>query len=63
MRPARVHAAAFVEAYGRTWEAWDVAGFVDLFSEDVVYVVSRRGDRQWQGCARHVCPQGGGFAR
>ena len=24
--------------YGRTWEAWDVPGFLDLFSDDVVYV-------------------------
>jgi ketosteroid isomerase-like protein len=34
----RDRAVAFVEAYGRTWEEWDFAGFVDLFSEDVVYV-------------------------
>jgi ketosteroid isomerase-like protein len=31
-------ATAFVEGYGRTWQNWDSAGFVDLFSEDVVYV-------------------------
>jgi ketosteroid isomerase-like protein len=31
-------AHAFVEAYGRTWEAWDLDGFVELFSDDVVYV-------------------------
>jgi ketosteroid isomerase-like protein len=34
----REDAVAFVEAYGRTWESWDFSGFVDLFSEDVVYV-------------------------
>jgi hypothetical protein len=34
----RESAAAFVESYGRTWESWDVSGFVDLFSDDVVYV-------------------------
>ena len=31
-------AAAFVEGYGRTWENWDFSGFVDLFSDEVVYV-------------------------
>jgi hypothetical protein len=31
-------AAAFVETYGRTWESWDVEAFVEMFSEDVVYV-------------------------
>ena len=34
----REDAAAFVERYGRAWERWDVSGFVDLFSEQVVYV-------------------------
>jgi ketosteroid isomerase-like protein len=34
----RESAAAFVEGYGRTWESWDFSGFVDLFSDDVVYV-------------------------
>ena len=34
----REDAAAFVEGYGRTWESWDFSGFVDLFSEEVVYV-------------------------
>jgi ketosteroid isomerase-like protein len=24
--------------YGRTWDSWDIAGFVDLFSDDIVYV-------------------------
>ena len=27
-----------LNGYGRCWETWDVPGFVDLFSEDVVYV-------------------------
>lgn len=31
-------ALEFVEGYGRTWEAWDFEGFVDLFTDDVVYV-------------------------
>ncbi len=31
-------ATAFVEAYGSTWNAWDVKGFCELFSEDTVYV-------------------------
>ena len=31
-------AVAFAEAYGRTWESSDFTGFVDLFSDDVVYV-------------------------
>ncbi len=31
-------AVAFVESYGRTWEAWDFSGFVDLFSDEVAYV-------------------------
>jgi hypothetical protein len=34
----RERATAFVEKYGRTWETWDVEGFVDLFSDNVVYV-------------------------
>ena len=34
----RESAVAFVESYARTWESWDVAGFVDLFSDEVVYV-------------------------
>jgi ketosteroid isomerase-like protein len=34
----RESAAAFVDRYGRAWESWDVPGFVDLFSDDVVYV-------------------------
>ena len=34
----REDAAAFVEGYGRAWELWDVPGFVDLFSDEVVYV-------------------------
>jgi ketosteroid isomerase-like protein len=31
-------ALAFVNGYGQTWEVWDLAGFVNLFSDDVVYV-------------------------
>jgi len=34
----RESAAAFVEGYGRTWERWDIPGWVDLFSDEVVYV-------------------------
>jgi hypothetical protein len=34
----RETAVAFVEAYGRTWENWDLSSFVDLFSDHVVYV-------------------------
>jgi ketosteroid isomerase-like protein len=34
----RETATAFVESYGRTWERWDVEAFVELFSEEVVYV-------------------------
>jgi len=35
---AREQAMAFVGAYRRTWESWDFTGFVDLFTDDVVYV-------------------------
>src|SRR6266550_3282690 len=38
MSIGREDAAAFVERYGRAWERWDVSGFVDLFSDEVVYV-------------------------
>ncbi len=31
-------ASAFVDGYGRTWESWDLEGFVDLFTDEVVYV-------------------------
>jgi uncharacterized protein (TIGR02246 family) len=31
--------AGFVDGYGRTWETWDAERFLDLFSDDVVYVV------------------------
>jgi ketosteroid isomerase-like protein len=34
----RESATAFVERYGQTWESWNVEGFVDLFSDKVVYV-------------------------
>ena len=39
MTVEREAAAAFVEAYGGAWERWDEAAWVDLFSDDVVYVV------------------------
>ena len=39
MTVGRETAMAFVESYGRAWEAWDITGFVELFSDDVVYVV------------------------
>jgi SnoaL-like domain len=35
---SRSQAVGFVQGYGRTWENWDFDGFVDLFTEDVVYV-------------------------
>jgi ketosteroid isomerase-like protein len=38
MGDSRDRAAAFVESYRRAWERWDFSGFVDLFSDDVVYV-------------------------
>ncbi len=38
MDTRREHAAAFVQGYGRAWECWDVSGFTDLFSDDVVYI-------------------------
>jgi ketosteroid isomerase-like protein len=41
----RRDAAAFVERYRRTWETWDFAGFVDLFSDDVVYVAHATEER------------------
>jgi hypothetical protein len=34
----RDSAAVFVDSYGSAWESWDVPGFVDLFSDEVVYV-------------------------
>ena len=34
----RERATAFVEGYGKTWDGWDIAGFVELFSDEVVYV-------------------------
>jgi hypothetical protein len=34
----RERAAEWASAYGSTWSVWDVTGFVELFSEDVVYV-------------------------
>ena len=34
----RERAEAFVEDYGRTWNTWAFLGFVDLFTDEVVYV-------------------------
>lgn len=34
----REAAVAFVEGYGATWQAWDFDRWVDLFSDDVLYV-------------------------
>ena len=34
----RDRASAFVEGYRRTWETWDIEGFVGLFDDEVVYV-------------------------
>jgi ketosteroid isomerase-like protein len=39
MSTGETRAAAFVTAYGSTWERWDVDRFVDLFTADVIYVV------------------------
>jgi ketosteroid isomerase-like protein len=39
MSTDRQSPAEFVEGYGRTWESWDTEGNLDLFSDDVVYVV------------------------
>jgi SnoaL-like domain len=38
MTVSREMATAFVEGYGRTWESWDFDGFVELFSDEVIYV-------------------------
>lgn len=38
MTVSREMATAFVAGYGQTWESWDYEGFVDLFSDDVIYV-------------------------
>ncbi len=35
---SRQNGVSFIESYGRTWESWDFDGFLDLFSDDVVYV-------------------------
>lgn len=39
MNPDRERATAFVDGYGRTWESWDIEGFVELFSDQAIYVV------------------------
>jgi ketosteroid isomerase-like protein len=38
MSTSREDAVAFVEGYRRTWERWDISRWVDLFTDDVVYV-------------------------
>jgi SnoaL-like domain len=38
MSSDREAGVAFVDGYGRSWERWDVPGFLDLFSDEVVYV-------------------------
>ena len=38
MTLGRERALDFVEAYGRAWAAWDVSAFLELFSDDVLYV-------------------------
>src|SRR5215210_804172 len=38
MTTCRQRAVTFVDGYGRTWESWDIPAFVDLFSDEVVYV-------------------------
>ncbi len=38
MTADREHASAFVNGYGRSWETWDVPAFLELFSDEVVYV-------------------------
>jgi SnoaL-like domain len=38
MGVSREMATAFVEGYGAAWESWDFARFVDLLSDDVIYV-------------------------
>jgi hypothetical protein len=34
----REMALAFVDGYGRAWEAWDFEGFADFFTDEMVYV-------------------------
>jgi uncharacterized protein (TIGR02246 family) len=34
----RQQVSAFLERYRQTWEAWDVEGFTELFSDQAVYV-------------------------
>ncbi len=38
MSLSRERATTFVQGYGATWERWDIAGFVELFSDTVIYV-------------------------
>lgn len=37
MTISRQQAAAFVERYRASWEAWDLAAFLGLFSEGAIY--------------------------
>jgi ketosteroid isomerase-like protein len=39
MSLGRERATEFAVGYGETWQSWDIAGFVELFTDDVVYVV------------------------
>lgn len=41
----RESAMEFVASYGQTWESWDITGFAELFSDDVVYVVHPTDER------------------
>jgi ketosteroid isomerase-like protein len=34
----RERAASFVARYGRAWQDWDIPGFIELFTDEVVYV-------------------------
>ena len=38
MTVSREMATAFVESCGQTWQSWDYEGFVELFSDHVVYL-------------------------
>jgi hypothetical protein len=38
MTNGRERAVSFVNDYGRAWDSWDIPGFIDLFSDEIVYV-------------------------
>ena len=59
----RESATAFVEKYGQTWETWDVEGFVDLFSDNVVYVAHPQETVVGKGRAQTLPAQGEDRAR